>query len=239
MDLNVEFTNDTVKIFTNDFVYQDTVGSLSCRIAEWETDVFPKGFLIESRKRQYQKRAEEFIDTCFGSREKADKITGYLYCAASKHLAGKKYSVSKNFCVESGEVIDTYRISNPIDLINLEIMYAIMNDMTILKCGSCGKYFATAQSNAQYCDRPYADGRTCKQVGAKKQFVEKMKTDDVLLLYERTYQATYYKGRKLSPGFEKHRIDELLSHLKHYRMKYKQGELSAERFKEILGRYVE
>lgn len=239
MDLNLEFTNDTVKIFTDDFVYHDTVGSLSSRIAEWETYVFPKGFLIESRKHQYQKRAEEFIDTCFGSREKADKINGYLYYAASKHLAGKKYSVSKNFCVKSGEVIDTYRISNPIDLINLEIMYAIMNDMTILKCGSCGKYFVSNSSIAQYCDRVSADGRTCKQVGAKKQFVEKMKTDDVLLLYERTYQATYYKGRKLSPGIEKKKNDERLVRLKQYRIMYKQGELSGERFKKILEKYAD
>ncbi|NLB81194.1 MAG: hypothetical protein GX800_06215 [Clostridiaceae bacterium] len=79
--------------------------------------------------------------------------------------------------------------------------------------------------------------KTCKQVGAKKQFVKKMKTDDVLHLYEKTYQATYYKGRKLSSGIEKKKNDELLSCLKTYRMKYKQGELSGERFKESLEKY--
>ena len=66
-----------------------------------------------------------------------------------------------------------------------------------------------------------------------------MKTDDVLLLYERTYQATYYKGRKLSPGIEKKKNDERLVRLKQYRIMYKQGELSGERFKKILEKYAD
>lgn len=61
--------------------------------------------------------------------------------------------------------------------INILLNYLILNiysDKVIYKkCAKCGRYFGTKYNHAKYCNRIYTEsGRTCKQVGKKKNCAE-------------------------------------------------------------------
>lgn len=177
-------------------------------------------------------------EKCFYSKSRTNKIKGYVLCDSELELHNKKYTVYKNVRsrMPYGKMIvsDTYQIQSPIDLINLEMLYAVTHDMTITKCKNCGKYFVARNAGTQYCDRVFMAERTCRQLGAKKSFNENLKTDEALLLYEKTYQATYYKTRRANSQKELNALGKRLDKLKNYRLMYKRGEISAEEFLEIL-----
>ena len=61
--------------------------------------------------------------------------------------------------------------------------------------------------NSSYCERPLPDdpGRSCRDVGARKKYDDKCKTDPVWLAYHRAYKAHYarYMKKKMTvPEFE-------------------------------------
>ena len=67
------------------------------------------------------------------------------------------------------------------------------------RCKNCGRYFLlTAGKYSNYCDRPLADDRTktCKDVGARRKYDDKCKTDPVWKPYNRAYKAHYARYLK-------------------------------------------
>ena len=67
------------------------------------------------------------------------------------------------------------------------------------RCSNCGRYFLQhAGKYSSYCERPLKDDetKTCRDVGAKKKYVEKCKTDPVWLTYNRAYKAHYARYMK-------------------------------------------
>ena len=76
------------------------------------------------------------------------------------------------------------------------------------RCDHCGKYFMLeAGKYSSYCERPLPDdpGRSCRDVGARKKYDDKCKTDPVWLAYNRAYKAHYarYMKKKMTvPEFE-------------------------------------
>lgn len=77
------------------------------------------------------------------------------------------------------------------------------------KCKQCGKFFLIRSGKYySYCDRPVRKeaGKTCRDVGARKRYAEKCRTDPVWLAYNRAYKAHYarYMKKKMSVSeFEK------------------------------------
>ncbi|UKI37185.1 MAG: DUF6076 domain-containing protein [Clostridiales bacterium] len=72
------------------------------------------------------------------------------------------------------------------DCFLVEMMHAILHNIPILKVPGMQKDFFIAENHGiQYCDNIYKDGKTCRQIGAKKQFKEKVKSDSALSLYEK------------------------------------------------------
>ena len=76
------------------------------------------------------------------------------------------------------------------------------------RCDHCGKYFLLeAGKYSSYCERPLQDdpSRSCRDVGARKKYDDKCKTDPVWLAYNRAYKAHYarYMKKKMTvPEFE-------------------------------------
>lgn len=67
------------------------------------------------------------------------------------------------------------------------------------QCKQCGKFFLIrAGKYFSYCDRPHKDdpGKTCRDVGARKRYDEKCKTDPVWQIYNRAYKAHYARYMK-------------------------------------------
>ena len=166
-----------------------------------------------------------------------------MLCDSELNLSNKNYISNKKV---SGRMLqgkadlvvsDIYLIDSLIDLINLEMMYAVINDMPINKCKNCNKYFVAGNAAALFCDRLYTEDKTCKQFGGKKSFVDKLKKDEALLRYEKVYQATYYRLRKAETQAEIDVLNKRLQDLKNWRVKYKNGEIKEKPFVEFVERY--
>lgn len=67
------------------------------------------------------------------------------------------------------------------------------------RCDHCGRYFLLpAGKYSSYCERPLenAPGKTCRDVGARKRYDDKCKTDPIWLAYNRAYKAHYARYLK-------------------------------------------
>ncbi len=232
MNLRVEFTGEKIIIHTERKTVEYQLGSITCMISAGEWDELLQFLDAEKDYKKTEKYATDFLDKCFYSREKISKINGYMLCDGDLNLSNKNYTSNKKV---SGRMLqgkadlvvsDVYLIDSLIDLINLEMMYAVINDMPINKCKNCNKYFVAGNAAALFCDRLYTEDKTCKQFGGKKSFVDKLKKDEALLRYEKVYQATYYRLRKAEKQSEIDVLNKRLEDLKNWRVKYKNGELT-------------
>lgn len=245
MEIRVEFRGEKVIVYTDKNVYEDRLGNISCMMAEGNWKALT-GFLdVQRNFEKLQAYAINFLDKCFYSKEKLAKINGYMLCDSELELNQKKYTSYKNV---SGKMIDgkiemvvsdTYLIQSVTELINLEMMYAVINDIPITKCRNCNRYFVATNSGVYYCDRVFSANRTCRQIGAKKLFNDNLKTDRAFLVYEKTYQATYYRAKVAKTMEEKEALYMRLRDLKNSRLKYKRGEIKAEDFIKILENYMQ
>lgn len=67
------------------------------------------------------------------------------------------------------------------------------------RCNNCGKYYLIHGGwYYTYCDNPLADepDKTCRDVGSKRRYDEKCKTDPVWQTYNRAYKAHYARYMK-------------------------------------------
>ena len=67
------------------------------------------------------------------------------------------------------------------------------------RCDNCGMYFLLeAGKYSSYCERPLEDDpeKTCRDVGARKKYGDKCKTDPVWLAYNRAYKTHYARYMK-------------------------------------------
>lgn len=68
------------------------------------------------------------------------------------------------------------------------------------RCDHCGRYFLLpAGKYANYCARPLPEApeKTCRDIGARKRYDDKCKTDPVWLAYNRAYKAHYARYLKI------------------------------------------
>ena len=67
------------------------------------------------------------------------------------------------------------------------------------RCDNCGRYFLLeAGKYSSYCARPLEDDpdKTCRDIGARKKYDDKCKSDPVWLAYNRAYKAHYARYMK-------------------------------------------
>lgn len=67
------------------------------------------------------------------------------------------------------------------------------------RCDNCGRYFLQWKGKySSYCDEPLKEDprKTCRDVGARKKYDDKCKTDPVWLAYNRAYKAHYARYMK-------------------------------------------
>lgn len=101
------------------------------------------------------------------------------------------------------------------------------------RCEHCGRYFLLESGKySGYCERPLKDGsgRTCRDIGPRRKYDEKCRTDPVWLTYNRAYKAHYarYMKKKMTVAeFEQWSADAIL-----LRDKASSGELSFEEFEQ-------
>ncbi len=235
----VEIIGNKIRLDGNEY----TLGHITCMIASGETGWIKTSVSVITDWKLVQEKAIEYLESCFHSNSITDKTKGYLFCKANYPYPEQKYTVTKKLKeIESDgetklEITDRYHLEKIIELIDIEMMYAVQNNLSIYKCKNCGKYFATLNAGAVYCNRMFSGIQTCKQFGAKKTFHENLKEDKLLSLYEKTYQAVYYKKRIAKTKKDLKQIDTFIKQLKNSRTDYRKGTISEDQFRSILTQY--
>lgn len=103
------------------------------------------------------------------------------------------------------------------------------------RCDNCGRYFLLAGGKYScYCGLPLPGepGKSCRDIGAKKRFGSKCKTDPVWLAYNRAYKAHYarcMRGKMSGEDFESWTRRAVA-----LRDQAASGELSAEQYEQLI-----
>lgn len=236
---NVKFIGN--KIWFNGKEYP--LGQITCLVAEGDTDWIDTSVSQLTDWKFLREKATEYLEHCFHSDDANDKIKGYLFCKANYPYPKQEYIITKEITkIETDneiklQIVDCYHIKKIMEVIDLEMMYATCNNVTIDKCKNCGKYYATRKEGTMYCDRVFSDGQSCKQFASKKNFNENLKSNELLSLYEKTYQAVYYKKRIAKTKKDIKRVDMFLKQLKTSRNDYRREKISENDFRNILAEY--
>lgn len=83
------------------------------------------------------------------------------------------------------------------------ICYAILEELSktynypIKKCQNCGMYFIpTSKVDEIYCDYPKDNSKSCRDLGAFQSYTERLKNNQAMGEYRRTYQQKFMLVRK-------------------------------------------
>lgn len=138
----------------------------------------------------------------------------------------KKYIINNiPYAFESNKYFDILFIS-------FKQLISTKKNVKVQACANCGKYFIPQTAHdTKYCNSLFDGKRTCKQIGAEKEYNEKLEKDSVLKTYRSRYQAlakqasTSTKSNKSAKMYAKYKKEgpTLLK-------KYKTGELTKKEF---------
>ena len=91
------------------------------------------------------------------------------------------------------------------EMLFFEFAEMLKQGLQVKKCGLCNRYFILqSKHETEFCDRIYRGNRTCKQVGAKKSFNERVAADPVLQEYQRIYKRYFARCANSNKPFEKY-----------------------------------
>ena len=82
---------------------------------------------------------------------------------------------------------------NIYDVIDFSLRECVRRNIIMRRCKNCGKYFAlTVHGSTEYCSRVFdSRGRTCKEVGAMRQYAQVHAQDELLKIYRREYKRRF------------------------------------------------
>ena len=82
------------------------------------------------------------------------------------------------------------------DLIDYHLKECVRRGVKLRKCKNCGRYFVVSgHGGAEYCDRPFNGGRTCKETGAVRVWTIKHNEDELFREYRREYKKRFARIR--------------------------------------------
>ena len=95
--------------------------------------------------------------------------------------------------VGSVSFTDVLYPKNIYDVIDFSLRECVRQNISMRRCKNCGKYFAlTVHGSTEYCSRVFdSRGRTCKEVGAMRQYVQVHAQDELLKIYRREYKRRF------------------------------------------------
>ena len=94
-------------------------------------------------------------------------------------------------------ILAEYEISNPDDLISLELFHTVKGELPIKKCRCCGEYFVpSGRSDSEYCSRiSLGENKRCAQIGAMRTFKGKYAENPIYAEYNRAYKRNHSRLR--------------------------------------------
>ncbi len=108
-------------------------------------------------------------------------------------VLGTDLSPEVDFVVENGRLCERISFSSLRELLLFDLMKAMEQSRTPRACRCCGVYFVPSRSGEVYCTglAPDGNGKTCREVGARRKFAEKLSGNDVLRLYRAACGRVY------------------------------------------------
>lgn len=237
MEFEAYFLSDTVKIVTEKGTYTSSLGYITYMLAmdEWKNFEF---FFPDANRQEVKEFAFSMLERCFSNRSSKEKINAFWQCESDLKLGKYQYSLCESYPISTFdnriEFVEKYYLNRIQSLILLEMMFSIKYNVLISKCPNCSRFFIANNTGVIYCDRIFKNGKTCQQLGAKKSYLEKVKSDKLLLLYEKKYQVLYHRMKRSANKNEQEELAQKLDLLRNYRKKYKASQITPEEFKNIL-----
>ena len=237
MNFQASFLSDSVRLATEKGVYTSALGYVTYMIAmdEWGN---LENFFPNEDKQQLKEFALSMLERCFSNKSNEEKVNAFLQCDSDLKLGKYSYSIceSRPVAIEDNRIdfVETYYLNSLQALILLEMMYSIRHNVLLTKCPNCSRFFIAHNTGVHYCDRIFKNGKTCRQLGAKKNYSEKVKADDLLLLYEKKHQVLYHRMKRSANKKEQEELAQQLSLFREYRKKYKTSQITPNEFKSIL-----
>ena len=115
------------------------------------------------------------------------------------------------------------------DLVNFFLREIIRREITFKTCRCCGRYFPSyVHGNAEYCERLFQDGKTCKEIGAVSMFRARLEEYPAMQLYQRAYKTRF--ARIKAKRMTKEQFMVWGEQARAYRDKVMAGEMKLEEF---------
>lgn len=116
------------------------------------------------------------------------------------------------------------------------VLYFVENNIPIKTCKNCGRYFIPENRvSSVYCNRIFENNKTCKEVGANNAYKEKLKKDEINLLYRKTLSAKKMLANR-NPDIPMYleKYEAWKSEANQYKKNIKSGKKTEEEFKQWL-----
>jgi hypothetical protein len=134
--------------------------------------------------------------------EVAEQFTQYLQSTEQNSNFEKVYSsgtMKMSHEVYGGRLCEAYAFDSLGAFLYVDFFRGLEHNCLPRRCDNCGRYFLLSGGKySNYCDSPLKSdpNKTCKDVGARKRYDEKCKTDPIWLAYNRAYKAHYARYMK-------------------------------------------
>ena len=139
---------------------------------------------------------------------------------------------NKNFQIKNY----MYSFSSLLSAYYFCVLYFVENNIPIKICKNCSKYFIPENRvSSVYCNRIFENNKTCKEVGANNAYKEKLKKDEVNLLYRKTLSAKKMLANR-NPDIPMYleKYEAWKSEANKYKQDIKSGKKTQEQFKQWL-----
>lgn len=141
-----------------------------------------------------------------------------------------------SFGVEGGQLCERIAFSSMRELLVFDLLRAMERSHTPRACRCCGLYFVPARSGEVYCTglAPDGDSKTCREIGARRKFAEKLSGNEILRLYRAACGRVY--TRKSRGGITADTAADMIHQCTLLRDQALAGELGIEELGEQLSR---
>lgn len=150
--------------------------------------------LAQTREQSLQIFREVLSDT--NGKEGAGKRLRQLHDSGAEHFAFGPLTVRFE-PVWSDDFAEVLYPDSLHDLVDFSLRQCVQRGLRMRVCKNCGRYFAvTGHGGTEYCDRVFdSKGRTCKEVGAMRQYAITHAGDEVWKDYRREYKKRFARMR--------------------------------------------
>lgn len=149
-------------------------------------------------------------------------------------VLGLDINASVSFSVDSGRLCERLRFGSIRELLLFDFLRAMEHSRTPRACHCCGEFFVPSRSGEVYCtgEAPDGDGKSCREIGARRRFAEKLSGNDILRLYRAACGRVY--SRKSRGGISAAEALEMTSLCTELRDRALSGEITIDQLGEGL-----